>query len=49
MDITFSKNEFEKPMTGLINHIIQKSTAKNPDDRYQNCEEFQEDLMQIID
>ena len=43
------KNEFEKPMTGLINHIIQKSTAKNPDDRYQNCEEFQEDLMQIID
>jgi len=43
------KNEFEKAMTGLINHIIQKSTAKNPDDRYQNCEEFQEDLMQIID
>jgi serine/threonine-protein kinase len=43
------KNEHEKPMTGLINHIIQKATAKNPDDRYQNCEEFQEDLMQIID
>jgi serine/threonine-protein kinase len=42
------KNEHEKPMTSLINYIIQKSTAKNPDERYQNCEEFQEDLMELI-
>ncbi len=43
-----SNNTYDKPLLGNINAIIQKSTAKHPDNRYQSCEEFQEDLMEIM-
>ena len=43
-----TNNVFDKPLLKGMNHIIQKSTAKDPDDRYQTCGEFINDLAEIL-
>jgi serine/threonine protein kinase len=32
-----------------VNRILQKATSKNPENRYQSCEEFTIDLLQFLD
>jgi serine/threonine protein kinase len=32
-----------------VNRILQKATSKDPEDRYQSCEEFTIDLLQFLD
>ena len=43
-----TNNVFDKPLLKGMNHIIQKSTAKDPDDRFQTCEEFISGLEEIL-
>ena len=38
----------DREHTNEINEIIQKATAKNPDDRYQSCEELQIEFLQFL-
>ncbi len=39
---------FDIPLSGQVNEIIARATQKNPDDRYQNCAEFMEDIEVLM-
>jgi serine/threonine-protein kinase len=41
-------NEYDKPFEKKLNHIISTATMKDRDNRYQSCEEFIDDLSEII-
>jgi serine/threonine protein kinase len=45
----YAPNEIDIEYEGEMNEIIQKATAKSPEDRYDNCEEFTVDLLQFLD
>jgi serine/threonine protein kinase len=38
----------ENSLLPVLNKIIKKATEKNPKDRYKNCDEFKNDLQQLI-
>jgi serine/threonine protein kinase len=38
----------ENNLLPVLNKIIKKATEKNPKDRYKNCDEFKNDLQQLI-
>lgn len=42
-------NSYDYELESEMNSIIQKATAKQPEDRYQNCQEFKSALNFIID
>ena len=43
-----SPNQIDQQHEEEVNRILQKSTAKHPEDRYQSCEEFTIDLLQFL-
>lgn len=43
-----SPNQIDQQHEHEVNRILQKSTAKHPEDRYQSCEEFTIDLLQFL-
>jgi eukaryotic-like serine/threonine-protein kinase len=43
-----SPNQIDKAHEKEMNRILQKATSKSPNDRYQSCEKFTEDLLQFL-
>lgn len=43
-----TRNQYGRHLIQPLNNIIKKATAKDPDDRYQTCESFQEALATLL-
>ena len=49
-EIPKAKSSFEgdNEYIGIVNEIIQNCTAKNPNDRYQSCDQLQYDIVKLL-